>query len=116
SSDKDFKKDFGLVRQIQRAATSVMANIAEGFVRKSDKEFVQFLFVAMSSAAEVQSHLYIAGDLHYISDAQFNKIYSGADKTGRIISGLITYLRQNQLSCKSATKETKETKKTRETR
>src|SRR5271157_4705262 len=111
SSDKDFKKDFGLARQIQRAATSVMANIAEGFVRKSDKEFVQFLFVSMSSAAEVQSHLYVALDLNYISDEQFRTIYSQADKTARIISALIKYLRASFTSHGSA-KETRQTRQT----
>jgi four helix bundle protein len=116
SGTAEFRKDYGLSGQIQRAAISVMANIAEGFVRRSNKEFIQFLFVAMSSAAEVQSHLYVASDLHYISETQFNEIYSQADKTARIISGLITYLKQNQMSYKSATRETKETKKTRETR
>jgi four helix bundle protein len=116
TSTAEFKKDYGLSGQVQRAAISVMANIAEGFVRRSNKEFIQFLFVAMSSAAEVQNHLYVASDLHYISDVQFNETYSQADKTARIISGLITYLKQNQLSYKSATRETKETKKTRETR
>jgi four helix bundle protein len=57
TKDGDFKRDFRLAGQIQSAAASVMANIAEGFIRRSDKEFVQFLFIAMSSAAEVQSHL-----------------------------------------------------------
>ena len=52
-----WQKDRRLCGQIQGAAVSVMANIAEGFVRHSDKEFVQFLFVAMASAAEIQSHL-----------------------------------------------------------
>ncbi len=63
-----------------------MANIAEGFVRKSDKEFVQFLFIAMSSAAEVQSHLYVALDLSYISDEQFRDdlLSSGQDSTNHI--------------------------------
>ncbi len=98
---KDFNKDFGLVRQAQRAATSVMANIAEGFVRKSDKEFVQFLFIAMSSAAEVQSHLYVALDLKYLSEDQFRIIYSQADKTARIISALIKYLRASRPSVTS---------------
>lgn len=108
---KDFNKDFGLARQVQRAATSVMANIAEGFVRKSDKEFVQFLFVSMSSAAEVQSHLYVALDLNYISDEQFRTIYSQADKTARIISALIKYLRASFTSHGSA-KETRQTRQT----
>jgi four helix bundle protein len=92
-----------------------MANIAEGFVRRSNREFVQFLFVAMSSAAEVQNHLYVAMDQKYLSQEEFAVIYSQADKTARIISGLITYLKTNQSSWTS-TRKTKETKKTRETR
>ncbi|MEK6640635.1 MAG: four helix bundle protein [Nitrospirota bacterium] len=52
-----WKRDVRLCSQTQSAAGSVMANIAEGFVRRSNKEFVQFLFIAMSSTAEVQSHL-----------------------------------------------------------
>ena len=75
-----FVKDFGLKDQIQRACVSIMANIAEGFIRRSDREFVQFLFIAMSSAAEVQSHLYIALDQAYINQDQFNSIYEQANK------------------------------------
>jgi four helix bundle protein len=56
----DFRKDFRLVNQIQGAAVSSMSNIAEGFSRQSSKEFIQFLFIAKSSAAEVQSQLYVA--------------------------------------------------------
>lgn len=72
----------------------MMANIAEGFVRHSDKEFVQYLFIAMSSAAEVQSHLYVAVDQGYLSKETFDSIYAQAGKTSRIISGLIKYLRK----------------------
>jgi len=90
------RKDLRLCTQIQAAATSVMANIAEGFIRNSDKEFRQFLFVSMSSAAEVQSHLYVALDQKYISQSQFEKVYEQAKKTSRIISGLIKYLRLKQ--------------------
>ena len=67
--DGAFQRDFRLAGQIQSAAASVMANITEGFTRRSDKEFVQFLFIAMSSAAEVQSHLYVALDQHYVDQA-----------------------------------------------
>lgn len=88
-----FRKDLRLCRQIQSSAGSVMANIAEGFVRKSDKEFIQFLFIAMSSAAETQSHLYVALDQNYITQEQFNGVYEQADKTGRMISNFIKYLR-----------------------
>ena len=81
-----------------------MANIAEGFARRSSKEFVQFLFIAMSSAAEVQSHMYIAVDQGDVSKDAFDLIYEQANKTSRIISGLITYLRKTQ------TKSTKQTR------
>jgi four helix bundle protein len=70
-----------------------MANIAEGFARRSNKEFMQFLFIAISSAAEVQSPLYIAIDQHYITQEIFATIYHQAAKTSRLISGLIRYLR-----------------------
>jgi four helix bundle protein len=55
----EFKRDFRLVNQIQAAAVSSMSNIAEGFCRKSNKEFIQYLFISKSSAAEVQSELYM---------------------------------------------------------
>ena len=102
--DDEFKKDLRLSGQIQAASTSIMANIAEGFIRRSNREFTQFLFIATSSAAEVQSHLYIALDQGYIDQRQFDKIYDQANKTAMIISGLIKYLR---------TKQTKQTKQTR---
>jgi four helix bundle protein len=88
-----FRNDLRLSSQIQAAAGSSMANIAEGFIRRSDKEFVQFLFIAMASTAEVQSHLYIALDQKYVDDHQFQEVYDQANKTGRVISGLIKYLR-----------------------
>jgi len=94
------KKDLRLSGQIQSAAVSVMANIAEGFVRKSNKEFIQFLFIGMSSAAEVQSHLYVALDQGYISRKKFNEIYEQANKTSKLISGFIKYLKGNEKSFK----------------
>lgn len=89
----NWQRDLRLSSQIQSAAGSVMSNIAEGFARRSNREFTQFLFVAISSAAEVQSHLYIALDQNYLSKETFESIYEQANKTARIISGLITYLR-----------------------
>ena len=93
----NFKRDLRLSGQIQAAAGSSMANIAEGFVRRSDKEFIQFLFIAMASTAEVQSHLYIALDQGYINDKQFETLYKQADKAGKMISGLIKYLRTKSI-------------------
>ena len=78
--------------QIKRAAVSIMANIAEGFSRKGNKEFIQFLFIGKSSATELQSHLYVALDQGYIKNDDFNEIYDQADKVQRQISNLIKYL------------------------
>ena len=95
TKDGNFKKDLRLVGQIQGAATSCMANIAEGFTRRSDKEFIQFLYIAMASTAEVQSHLYVALDQAYLGKDQFEDIYKQADKTGKMVSNLIKYLRNS---------------------
>ena len=69
-----FAKDFGLRNQIQRASVSIMANIAEGFGRRSDKEFANFLNMAHGSASETQSHLYVALDLGYVDQASFDQV------------------------------------------
>jgi four helix bundle protein len=103
SQNPVWQRDVRLCGQIQAASVSVMSNIAEGFVRHSDKEFGQFLFIAMSSAAEVQSHLYVAIDQKYLSQESFDEMYAQAEKTGKIISGLIKYLR-------TKTKQTRQTK------
>jgi four helix bundle protein len=89
---KEFQRDLRLVSQIQGAAVSAMANIAEGFSRRSDREFIQFLFIAKSSAAEVQSHLYVALDQGYLTKDKFEEIYTQADLVSKMISGLIKYL------------------------
>lgn len=89
----EFRRDYGLVDQMKRAALSIMANIAEGFSRKGNKEFIQFLFIAKSSAAELQSHLYVGLDQGYIHQPQFDELYEGADKVQRQISNFIKYLK-----------------------
>jgi len=87
-----FNRDFSLTDQTKRAAISIMANIAEGFSRKGNREFIQFLFIAKSSAGELQSHLYVALDQGYMSKLQFDELYEDADKIQRQISNLIKYL------------------------
>lgn len=96
-----FKKDFSLVDQMKRSAISIMSNIAEGFSRKTNKEFIQFLFIAKSSAAELQSHLYVAVDQGYINEGTFNELYNHADKVQRMISNLIKYLNSTLKTKKS---------------
>jgi four helix bundle protein len=87
-----FRRDFRLVNQIQDAAVSSMSNIAEGFARRSNKEFIQFLFVSKSSAAEVQSQLYVTLDQEYITENDFEKIYDQAEIVSKMDSGFIKYL------------------------
>ena len=95
-SNVDFRRDSRLVNQIQGAAVSTMANIAEGFARHSNKEFVQFLYISKSSASEVQSHLYVALDQKYISEDHFHQIYRLADIVSKMASNLIKYLSQKK--------------------
>jgi four helix bundle protein len=72
-----------------------MGNISEGSVRRSNKEFVQFLFVSISSTAELQSHFYVALDHKYVTKEAFDKIYEQAAKVAKMVSNLITYLLTN---------------------
>lgn len=89
-----FSRDFGLRDQIQRAASSVMHNIAEGFESGSDPEFVRFLKMARRSAGEVQSELYLALDVSYITEKDHKKNYALATEVKRLINGMMTYLRK----------------------
>jgi len=97
---KSFQNDYRLRDQCIGAAISTMGNIPEGFARRSNREFIQFLFIAVSSAAELQSHMYVALDQNYVSQQIFKEIYDQAGKTSRLISGLITYLRNNERNYK----------------
>ena len=87
-----FSRDFSLRDQIRRASVSIMANIAEGFGRKSKKEFANFLNMAHGSAAEIQCHLYVALDQRYITQEDFNLIYSKVEEVSRMIQGFMNYL------------------------
>ena len=83
-----FGKDFTLRDQIQRAAVSIMANIAEGFDCESHVEFARFLGIARRSAVEVQSLLYIALDTDYISEETFKSQFAQAEKAKALTGGL----------------------------
>ena len=91
-SDKGFSSDYKFREQIQIASVSIMSNIAEGFSRRSTREFTRFLFIAKGSAAEVQSQLYVALDQGYISQEKFNELYTKSSEVARLISGLIHLL------------------------
>ena len=84
-----FQKDFGLKDQMQRATVSVMSNIAEGFGRGGNKEFIQYLFVAKGSLYEVQSLLHVAADQNYIDKSEFQVAYDKANEILRLIVSFI---------------------------
>ncbi len=83
-----FARDFALSTQIQRAAVSVMANIAEGFNRGGRAEFHQFLSTATASCAEVRSHLYAALDAGHLAGADFEPLLDRTEEVSRIVGGL----------------------------
>lgn len=85
-------KDFGFRDQITRASVSVMNNIAEGFERKSDKEFKNFLFMAKGSCGEVRSMLHLAKELNYFKSEEYEKLRNQSDEISRMLSGLIKTL------------------------
>jgi four helix bundle protein len=84
--------DWDLIRQIRRAAVSVMNNIAEGFSRYHRNDFKHFLDISQSSAAEIKSMLYIVEDLNYIDKNELTILHDQTDKTRNQILGLIKYL------------------------
>jgi four helix bundle protein len=84
----EFARDYGLAKQIQRAAVSIMSNIAEGFERGNRGEFHQFLFIAKASCAEVRSQLYIAFDVGYLDQLGFDELMIQAEEVSRVIGGL----------------------------
>jgi four helix bundle protein len=85
-------KDYSFRDQIQRASISIMNNIAEGFERKSNNEFKQFLYIAKGSCGEVRSMLIIALELEKISKSEFSTQHKLAEEISKMISGLIKTL------------------------
>jgi len=93
-----FQKDFALCGQIRKSTISIMSNIAEGFARRTDKEFARFLSIAHGSVAELQSQLYIALDQSYTNKAQSNKAFDLSNDVSKLIQAFQIIL---EAKCKS---------------
>jgi four helix bundle protein len=92
-----FARDFGLKDQIRRASISILSNIAEGFERGGDKEFLQFLAMAKGSCGEVRAPLYIALDQGYLAREVFEGLSKNTVEIGQLISGFMKYLSNSEL-------------------
>jgi four helix bundle protein len=92
-----FGRDFALRDQLRRACVSVMSNIAEGHGRGGNKEFIQYLSMAIGSANEVCAQLYVALDQEYVSESDFHVLTTLAQETARLTAGLARYLRESDL-------------------
>jgi four helix bundle protein len=91
-----FEKDWDLRNQIRRASVSILSNISEGFERKSTKEFSNFLNIAKGSAGEVRSQLFIAFDLKYLTENEFEKFSNDVIVISKSLGGFIKYLDAGQ--------------------
>jgi four helix bundle protein len=96
-NEQRFAKDFGLKDQIRRASVSTMSNIAEGFERGGNQEFIQFLATAKGSNGEVRSQLYVALDQQYITQQQFDELYNDAEAISKLIARFMDYLQKSTL-------------------
>lgn len=88
-----FARDFGLRDQIRRASVSVTSNIAEGYGRRAPRDFARFLTIASGSVAEVQSQLYLALDLEYLSPDDFDAVLALTRRIAGALVKLTAYLR-----------------------
>lgn len=88
-------RDFGFKDQIQRAAVSIMSNTAEGFERGGNREFIQFLYIAKGSAAEVRSLLHVADELGYVTLDEKVAMLAKLASVGRQLGGFIAYLERD---------------------
>jgi four helix bundle protein len=89
---REFNIDVRLRYQMRDASVSILSNIAEGFGRRTDKEFIQFLYVSRGSTTELQAQSYVALDQNYVNQETFSRLYEMCDHTARLMTNLIKYL------------------------
>jgi four helix bundle protein len=84
---------YGLTSQLRRSAASIGANIAEGCGRRSDGEMCRFLQIARGSASEIEYHILLARDLHFLAEEDFQTLTRQADELQRMLTGLMQSVR-----------------------
>ncbi|HNR95192.1 MAG TPA: four helix bundle protein [Kiritimatiellia bacterium] len=95
---RDFPREemFGVVSQIRRAAISIPSNIAEGYGRRSSRDYVRFLQISMGSLFEIQTQLEIARNLEYLSSDTYESLYAMSRKIERMLSSLIRKIQERK--------------------
>lgn len=93
-----FKNDFRFVQQIRAASGSIMDNIAEGFERDGNKEFVNFLYIAKGSCGEVKSQLLRASDVGFIEKEIYDELSQQCMEIGKLLFSLISSIRQSDVT------------------
>jgi four helix bundle protein len=107
-------QDYGFQDQIQRAAVSIMSNIAEGFERGTRQEFLNYLFIAKGSCGEVRAQLYVALDAGYIDTAAFKSLKFKVEECSRLISNFIQSLKVSEFQGLQYKREKTQAQKERE--
>ena len=94
----DFPKSeqFGIVSQMRRAAVSVPSNIAEGAARQTNKEFIQFLYIALGSLMELETQLMLSVDVGYLSKENLESIQEDLTKQAKLLNGFIRYRKSRE--------------------
>lgn len=93
TNNSSFSKDYDLKNQIRDAAVSVMSNIAEGYERGGNQEFIQFLSISKGSSGEVRSQLYVAMDQQYIERKECEALIDEYRKLSIMINNFMEYLK-----------------------
>jgi four helix bundle protein len=98
TQEPPFSKDYGLRDQIRKSAVSILSNIAEGFERDGNREFVHFLSLSKGSNGELRSQLFIALDQNYITEDQFSRLNQSAIEIAKKTSTLMDYLKKSDFA------------------